>query len=69
MRDVIIQCDVCGMGGSWINNLQAGRTFTMDGSTYQVNGQSVEGAVNAPDSGDWMRTCNGNHLVGVTKIG
>ncbi len=58
-------------GGSWINNLQAGQTFTMDGSTYQVNGQSVEGAVNAPDSGDWMQTCNGNgnHLVGVTKIG
>lgn len=58
-------------GGSWINNLQAGQTFTMNGSTYQVNGQSVEGAVNAPDSGDWMQTCNGNgnHLVGVTKIG
>lgn len=58
-------------GGSWINSLQTGQTFTLNGSTYQVNGQSVEGATNAPDSGDWMQTCNGNgnHLVGITKIG
>lgn len=31
-------------GGAWINNLQAGQTFTMNGSTYRVNGQSVQGA-------------------------
>lgn len=57
-------------GGAWINNLQAGQTFTMNGSTYRVNGQSVQGAQYAPDSGDWMQTCNGNgnHLVGITKI-
>ena len=42
----------------------------MNGSTYRVNGQSVQGAQYAPDSGDWMQTCNGNgnHLVGITKI-
>lgn len=59
-----------GTGGAWINSLQAGQTFTMNGSTYRVNGQSVEGAHYAPGSGDWMQTCdgNGNHLVGVTKI-
>lgn len=57
-------------GGAWINNLQAGQTFTMNGSTYRVNGQSVQGAQYAPGSGDWMQTCNGNgnHLVGITKI-
>lgn len=57
-------------GGSWINGLQAGQTFTLNGSIYRVNGQSVENATNAPDSGTWMQTCNGNgnHLVGVTKI-
>lgn len=59
-----------GTGGAWINGLQAGQTFTMNGSTYRVNGQSIEGAQYAPGSGDWMQTCdgNGNHLVGVTKI-
>lgn len=57
-------------GGAWINNLQAGQTFIMNGSTYRVNGQSVQGAHYAPGSGDWMQTCNGNgnHLVGITKI-
>lgn len=59
-----------GTGGAWINGLQAGQTFTMNGSTYRVNGQSIERAQYAPGSGDWMQTCdgNGNHLVGVTKI-
>ena len=59
-----------GTGGAWINGLQAGQTFTMNGSTYRVNGQSIEGAQYAPGSGDWMQTCdgNGNHLVGVTKV-
>lgn len=33
-----------GTGGAWINGLQAGQTFTMNGSTYRVNGQSIEGA-------------------------
>lgn len=32
----------------------------MNSSTYRVNGQSVQGAQYAPDSGDWMQTCNGN---------
>lgn len=58
-------------GGAWINGLTAGQTVTINGQRYVVNGQSQEGAYYSPDSGTWLRTCNGNgnHLVGITPVG
>lgn len=58
-------------GWSWINGLTAGQTININGQNYQVTGESIEGAQNAPDSGTWMQTCNGNgnHLVGIRPVG
>lgn len=36
---------------------------------YWVDGREQQGAVDAPtDGGQWLQTCNGNHLVGITPI-
>lgn len=57
-------------GWSWINNLTAGQTVTLNGQQYQVTGESIEDVQNAPASGTWMQTCNGNgnHLVGIRPM-
>lgn len=69
--DVTIYAGHSNTGWSWINNLTAGQTVTINGQQYQVTGESQEGAVYAPDSGTWMQTCNGNgnHLVGIRPVG